>query len=77
MKFFEKIKNKDPEKQDLFIFGVSFGVTFLIFAIWLLTVIYGFSAPSSSNSANSSGPIEMITDKFSDILKGTETYTAE
>jgi|AntRauTorckE6833_2_1112554.scaffolds.fasta_scaffold00621_5 hypothetical protein len=77
MGYIDRLKNKNPEQQDFYVFGISFGITLFIFVIWVLTIVYGFSAESESNSANSIGPIESITSKVVDLFDGTETYVAE
>ena len=77
MGYIDRLKNKNPEQQDFYVFAISFGITLFIFVIWVLTIVYGFSAESESNSANSIGPIESITSKVVDLFDGTETYVAE
>lgn len=74
MKFLDKIRKKDSAAQDSFTFLVSFGVTFFIFIIWLLTMIYGFTNHGVNNTAS---PIEIFSEKTKSLFSGTETYKAE
>ncbi|NCS99185.1 hypothetical protein GW764_03295 [Candidatus Parcubacteria bacterium] len=77
IKIIEKIKKKDSAKQDSFIFGVSFIVTGFVFLIWFISLFYGVSIGGSENTANTSTPLESISNKVSNFFSGKETYTAE
>ena len=74
MNYLDKLRKKDPDQQDSFVFFVSFGVTLFIFLIWLLTMLYGFQSGENKNTAS---PIQIFSDKAKSIIDGKETYNAE
>lgn len=78
MNFLKKVKNKSLEQQKMLSLGVAFALTFCIFAVWLLTVIYGFSGfDNQNNKENTASPINIVTKQVKSLFSGKETYISE
>jgi Na+-transporting methylmalonyl-CoA/oxaloacetate decarboxylase gamma subunit len=79
MKFLDKIRNKSLEQRKMIALMVSGTVTFFIFAIWLITLIYGFSDFDSNDmqKENTASPVNIVTDQIKGLFSGKETYKAE
>ena len=78
MKLLEKIRNKNLEEQKMISIGVAFTITSFIFAIWLLTMVYGFSGfETNDKSQNTASPVNIVTDNVKGLFKTKEVYIAE
>jgi hypothetical protein len=78
MNFLNKIRRKSLEQQKMIAMGFSFVVTAFIFAIWVLTIIYGFSGfENKDNNINTASPVNVVTDQVKNLFNSKETYIAD